>query len=84
MGSTEEINAYMELNARTMIESLLVMAPVISRQRETEVRKYKDFLALLSEKRFVLWRQISGDHRKQAEEMMSQFVGVKRNRIIMS
>lgn len=84
MGSTEEANAYMELNARTMIESLLVTAPVISRQREAEIRKYMDFLALLSEKRFVLWRQISGDHRKQAEEMMSQFVGVKRNRIIMS
>lgn len=77
IGSAEEANAYMELNARTMIESLIAAAPVISRQRETEVRKYKDFLALFSEKRFVLWRKIGGDHKKQAEEMMSHFLGVR-------
>lgn len=84
MGSTEEVNAYMELNARTMIEVLLVTAPVIARHKEAEVRKYKDFLALFSKKRFVLWRQISGDRRKQAEEMMSQFLGVRMKAIALS
>jgi DNA primase catalytic core len=81
MGSTEETNTYMELNARTMIESLFAAAPIICRKRDAEVRKYKDFLALLSEKRFVLWRKISGDHKKQAEEMMSQFLGVRMKSI---
>lgn len=76
MGSTEEANAYTEINARMMIESLLTVVPIVSRQRNAEVRKYKDFLALFSEKQFVLWRQISGDQKKQADEMISQFTGV--------
>ncbi|MDA8239271.1 MAG: DNA primase [Nitrospiraceae bacterium] len=82
MGTGEEAKAYMELNARTMIESLLEKAPIISRQRDVEVRKYKDYLALLSEKRFVLWRKIGGDHKRQAEEMVSQFQALRKNRTI--
>ena len=77
IGTTEESNAYMEINARAMIESLLATAPIICGQGDAEIRKYQDFLALFSEKRFVLWRKIGGDHKKQAEEMMSQFLGVR-------
>lgn len=84
MGSTEEANAYMELNARIMIESLIATAPIISSKREVEVRMYRDFLALLSEKRFVLWQRITEDHKKQAEEMMSQFLGVRMRANSMS
>ncbi|MDA8106112.1 MAG: DNA primase [Nitrospiraceae bacterium] len=81
MGTGEEAKAYAELNARGMIESLLEKAPIISRQRDVEVRKYKDYLALLSEKRFVLWRKIVGDHKRQSEEMVSQFHALRKRRI---
>ena len=81
MGTGEEAKAYMELNARTMIESLLEKAPIISRQRDVEVRKYRDYLALLSEKRFVLWRKIGGDHKRQSEEMVSVFISQRKKRI---
>ncbi|MEW6587212.1 MAG: toprim domain-containing protein, partial [Nitrospirota bacterium] len=81
MGTTEEMKAYEELNARMMIEALLEGAPIISGQRDVEVRKYKDFLALLSEKRFVLWRKIGGDHKRQAEEMVSQFQALRKKQI---
>lgn len=76
MGTPEDSNAYTEINARTMIESLIETAPIISNKREVEVRMYRDFLALFSKKRFVLWQKISGDQKKQAEEMTSQFIGV--------
>lgn len=82
MGSTEEVTAYMELNARTMIESLIETAPIISSKREVEVRMYRDFLALFSKKRFVLWQKISGDQKKQAEDMISQFLEVMRKSIL--
>jgi DNA primase len=81
IGNSEEAKTFMELNARTMLESILAAAPVISRQRDAEVRKYKDYLALLSKKQFVLWRMADGDHRKQAEEMVSQFLALRRKRI---
>jgi len=81
MGNTEEANAYMELNSRTMIESLLLTAPIICGKGDAEIRKYRDFLALFSEKRFVLWRKIGGDHKKQAEEMMYQFLGARKKAI---
>jgi len=81
MGTTEEAKAYAELNARTVIESLLEGVPIISRQRDVEIRKYRDCLALFSEKRFVLWRKVDGDHRKQAEDMISEFLALKRRRI---
>ncbi len=84
MGSDEESKAYMELNARIMIESLIEAAPIISSKREVEVRMYRNFLALFSKKRFVLWKKISGDQKKQAEEMMSQFLGVRMKAISMS
>lgn len=76
MGTPEDSNAYTEINARTMIESLIETAPIISSKREVEVRMYRDYLALFSKKRFVLWQKISGDQKKQAEEMISQFIGV--------
>ena len=79
MGTTEDSNAYTEINARTMIESLIATAPIISSKREVEVRMYRDFLALFSKKRFVLWQKISGDKKKQAEEMISQFIGVLKS-----
>ena len=81
MGSTEEANTYMELNARTMIESLIATAPIISSKREVEVRMYRNFLALFSKQRFVLWQKISGDQKKQAEKMISQFLEVMRKSI---
>ena len=81
MGTPEEAKAYMELNARTMIESLLGAAPIVSRQKDVEVRKYKDYLTLLSKKQFVLWRKTGGDLRKQAEEMVAQFLALERKRM---
>lgn len=84
MGTPEDSNAYTEINARTMIESLIETAPIISSKREVEVRMYRDFLALFSKKGFVMWQRISGDHKKQADEMLSQFLGVRMKAISMS
>lgn len=81
MGTTEDSNAYAEINSRTMIESLIETAPIISSKREVEVRMYRDFLALFSKKRFVLWQKVSGDQKKQAEKMISQFLEVMRKSI---
>ncbi len=78
IGTDEEAKAYAELNARAMIESLLEREPIVSQKKDVEVRKYKDYLALLSENKFVLWRKISGDYRRQAEEIISQFLLLKR------
>lgn len=80
MGTIEEAKAYAELNARTMIEALLEGASLISRRKDVEVRKFKDCLALFSEKRFVLWQKIGEEHKKQAEEMISQVQALRKKR----
>lgn len=78
IGTSEEALAYAEINARLMVESLLAEAPVITCNGEVEIRRYRDNLALLSEKRFVSWQKISGDPKKQAEAMASHFFDLKR------
>ncbi len=81
MGTSEESKAYAEINARLMIESLLEEAPAIACNGEVEIRRYRDNLALLSEKRFVSWQKICGDHKEQAEAMVLQFLELKGRRV---
>lgn len=78
MDSPDDAKTLMQLNARKMIEELVQKAPAFARQKDIEVRKYKDFLVLISKKRFILWEKIKGNPKTQAEAIMVRFIEIKR------
>lgn len=79
MGSRNDAETLMQLNARKLIQEMVRKAPVIAFNNKVEVRKYSGFLILLSKSRFIMWEPIGDwDPKKKAEGMLASFLEIKR------
>ena len=75
----EERRISAEMSARVLIEQVCQELPSIVRKDSVEVKKVNDhYLALFSSKRFVLWQDIEGDYKCQANEMMKRYLVLKK------
>ncbi len=77
-GAKEDAETLMQINARKLVEKLLAQGRVLCRQKDVEVRKSGDVLALFSRGRFVLWQNASSDVQIQSQDMVSKFVAIKK------
>ncbi len=68
-GAAEEMEMFSQLSARDFILPFLKKSPVVFRKGEVEVKKHGDNLVLLSKGRFMLYRPIVSDFKKEAADM---------------
>jgi len=80
VGSPEELKAFEEMEARTLLEKSLISAPMILKQKGIEIRKHEDCLAVLVNMRFLMKQGIVKDYRQQAEDLLQFILKLKKNR----
>jgi len=80
VGSPEELKAFEEMEARTLLEKSLISAPMILKQKGIEIRKHEDCLAVLVNMRFLMKQSIVKDYRQQAEDLLQFILKLKKNR----